>query len=62
VEPYHQTKYKIQFIGEMGQLLLEVPDIRGTYRFNGEERYVRAKVCDSNGKVAWMQPVFPANR
>lgn len=62
IEPDRQTKYRIQFIGEMGQVLLEVPDAQGSYVFNGKEKYVRAKVYDSNGKVAWLQPVFPGNR
>jgi hypothetical protein len=28
-----------------------------TYTFAGDEGYVRAKVLESNGKVAWTQPV-----
>ena len=30
---------------------------RASYTFQGQERYVRAKVIESNGRVAWMQPV-----
>jgi hypothetical protein len=29
-----------------------------TYAFTGDERYVRAKVLESNGRVAWTQPVM----
>jgi len=61
VKPYRETKYRIQFIGDNGTLLLEVPDIQGSYQFNGSEKYVRAKVLDSNGKFAWLQPAFPAH-
>jgi hypothetical protein len=28
------------------------------YQIKGDEGYVRAKVMDSNGKVAWTQPVM----
>ena len=28
-----------------------------TYAFKGDEGYVRAKVIESNGAVAWIQPV-----
>ena len=28
-----------------------------TYKFTGDEGYVRAKVIDSNGRMAWVQPV-----
>jgi hypothetical protein len=53
--PY--SKYRIQFIGQGGRVLREVaaPDAR--YAFTGDERYVRAKVFESNGAVAWTQPV-----
>jgi hypothetical protein len=28
------------------------------YRLRGGEQYVRARIRDSNGSVAWTQPVF----
>jgi hypothetical protein len=51
------SKYRVQFIGQGGRVLREIaaPDAR--YRFAGDERYVRAKVLESNGAVAWTQPV-----
>jgi hypothetical protein len=51
------SKYRVQFIGQSGRVLREVaaPDAR--YTFTGDERYVRAKVLESNGALAWTQPV-----
>lgn len=51
------SKYRIQFIGRQGRLLSEVTTPTATYAFKGDEGYVRAKVLESNGKVAWIQPV-----
>jgi hypothetical protein len=28
------------------------------YQFKGDELYVRAKILESNGRVAWTQPVW----
>ena len=60
VKPTTWSKYRIQFIGAGGALLQETPDSTATYTFTGSERYVRAKVIESNGAIAWCQPVFPA--
>lgn len=51
------SKYRIQFIGRQGRVLSEVTTPAATYTFKGDEGYVRAKVMESNGKVAWIQPV-----
>jgi hypothetical protein len=56
------SKYRIQFIGKGGKLLSEITDATATYTFNGGEGYVRAKVIESNGRVAWVQPVMVAER
>jgi hypothetical protein len=53
-----QSKYSVQFIGRWGKVLKEVTTNPAVYAFNGDEFYVRAKVIESNGKVAWTQPVF----
>lgn len=58
VRPTSYSKYRIQFIGEGGALLREVHQSPATYVFNGDEQYVRAKVIESNGAIAWCQPVF----
>lgn len=59
VAPTTFSKYRIQFIGEGGRVLAESADSTATYRFTGRERYVRAKVLESNGAIAWCQPWFP---
>ena len=51
------AKYRIQFIGRHGMLLQESLQSPATYTFKGTEGYVRAKVIESNGLVAWVQPV-----
>jgi hypothetical protein len=51
------SKYRIQFIGRQGSVLAEMTSTPAAYTFKGDEGYVRAKVIESNGKVAWVQPV-----
>lgn len=51
-------KHRIQFIGKGGRVLSEVHASTATYVFTGTEGYVRAKVIDSGGDLAWVQPVF----
>ena len=58
VKPLASSKYRIQFIGRDGRVLSEVPDASATYTFTGGEGYVRAKVIESNGRFAWIQPVI----
>ena len=52
------AKYRIQFIGGGGKLLSETAAASATYSFTGTEGYVRARVLESNGMVAWTQPVM----
>ena len=52
------AKYRIQFIGRGGVVLQEALDSPATYAFTGTEGYVRAKVIDSAGRIAWCQPVL----
>ena len=56
------SKYRVQFIGRGGQILTEVTEPSATYSFKGDEGYVRAKVTESNGRMAWVQPVAVPNR
>ncbi|MFB3855141.1 MAG: CehA/McbA family metallohydrolase [Vicinamibacterales bacterium] len=51
------TKYTIQFIGRGGRVLAEATTSPATYEFEGGEGFVRARVSDSNGLMAWTQPV-----
>jgi hypothetical protein len=60
VKEKNGAHYRIQFIGANGRILQETEGPSATYPIRGNEGYVRAKVIDSNGRMAWGQPVFPA--
>jgi hypothetical protein len=62
VRPTTFSKYRIQFIGGGGRLLSEHAEAAATYTFKGDEGYVRARVIESNGAMAWAQPVTVARR
>ena len=62
VKPTSHSKYRIQFIGREGRLLQETPAASASYTFRGDEGYVRARVLESNGRVAWIQPVVVEDR
>ncbi|HVT44618.1 MAG TPA: CehA/McbA family metallohydrolase [Thermoanaerobaculia bacterium] len=55
------TRYTTSFIGRNGAILSRSSSNRASYSFRGDEGYVRAKIHDSNGNVAWLQPVFVRN-
>ena len=56
------SKYRIQFIGSGGRVLREVAAPSATYEIRGDEGYVRARVLESNGRLAWTQPVMVSRR
>jgi hypothetical protein len=56
------AKYTVHFIGQGGRVLKEAIASPATYEITGGEGYVRAKILDSNGQVAWTQPVFVPSR
>jgi hypothetical protein len=66
VKPGSWNKGRVQFIGRGGRMLKEVVTSPADYDFVGDEGYVRARVIASNGRMAWVQPVFlsraPASR
>ncbi|HET9455266.1 MAG TPA: CehA/McbA family metallohydrolase [Gemmatimonadaceae bacterium] len=62
VRPKTMAKYRIQFIGRGGRVLAERVESPARYDITGSEGYVRAKVIDSNGAVAWTQPVMLSSR
>ena len=39
-------------------MLNEVAEPTATYEIRGNEGYVRARVVESNGRMAWAQPVM----
>ena len=57
IEATSFSKYRVQFIGSGGQILKEVLEPMAEYVIRGDEGYVRAKVIESNGRVAWTQPM-----
>lgn len=52
------AEYTTRFIGNNGQVLSETASNPAIYAFRGDETYVRARVTDSNGRIAWTQPVI----
>jgi hypothetical protein len=52
------SKYRTQFIGAGGKVLMESIANPAIYRFRGHELYVRGRVLESNGSIAWTQPAF----
>jgi hypothetical protein len=62
VRPTAFSKYRIQFLGPNGRLLKESAEPEATYDITGEEGYVRARVLESNGRIAWIQPMMVRSR
>jgi predicted metal-dependent phosphoesterase TrpH len=60
VKATNYSKYRVQFIGRGGALLQESPGPSSVYKVKGSEGYVRVKVLESNGKIAWTQPIMLA--
>jgi hypothetical protein len=58
--PRESRRYRVVFIGEGGRVLDISYDNPARYAFKGGEKYVRARVEESNGLRAWTQPVYPA--
>lgn len=58
VKEKNGAHYRVQFIGSGGRVLQETRGPAATYAIQGTEGYVRARVLDSNGRMAWTQPVF----
>jgi hypothetical protein len=52
------SKFRTEFIGAGGVVLAESTVNPAVYTFKGTEKYVRARVFESNGKKAWTQAVF----
>lgn len=51
-------KYTTHFIGANGEILATDKSLAPRYQLRGKEMYVRAKVIESGGASAWVQPVF----
>jgi hypothetical protein len=55
-------RYETTFIGSGGRILATSIDNPAVFDLTADEGYVRAKVRDSGGRVAWTQPVFVTTR
>jgi hypothetical protein len=53
-----QIRSTTEFLGADGKVLSRTFDNPAEYRLGPGEAYVRARVTDSNGNRAWVQPVF----
>ncbi len=58
VKPVAWAGYRIAFIGKGGSVLEEIEGPDATYHIKGSEGYVRAKITESDGSMAWTQPVM----
>jgi len=58
IEEQPSFKYTTYFMGDGGKLLAALDGPTACYRFSGEEKYVRARVQDSMGHIAWTQPFY----
>jgi len=59
IRPYQNFKYTTEFIGSGGQVLKRAGGERAVYELDDDGTgYVRARITDSGGAVAWIQPVF----
>jgi hypothetical protein len=57
IAPAGDRRYLTEFIGRDGRVLASNTTLRPSYRIAGSEGYVRARVSDSSGRMAWTQPI-----
>ena len=62
IQPKGNFKYTTTFFGTGGRVLFLSHGTRAVFDLRGPEVYVRARVEDSGGAVAWVQPVFVRKR
>jgi hypothetical protein len=62
IAPRGNFRYTTTFIGSGGRILAVSLENPAVYTLQGRETYVRAKVTDSRGDAAWVQPVFVITR
>jgi len=58
VTPWSHEHAVIEFVGRDGELLARSEGLAASYRFRGDELYVRTRVADTTGCYALTQPVF----
>jgi hypothetical protein len=57
IAPAGDRRYLTEFIGMNGRILATSTTLRPSYRMVGGEGYVRARISDSSGRMAWTQPI-----
>lgn len=57
ITPAGDRRYLTEFIGQGGKVLARSTTLRPSYRIAGTEGYVRARISDSSGRMAWTQPI-----
>jgi hypothetical protein len=57
ITPAGDRRYLTEFIGRNGRVLASSTTLRPSYGIQGNEGYVRARISDSSGRMAWTQPV-----
>lgn len=62
IQQVRDVRSRTEFIGAGGRLLLRTEENPAVYHLTKEELYVRAKITDSAGRVAWIQPVFVSSK
>lgn len=62
IRQHRDFRYTTEFIGGGGRVLARTGANPAVFRLTGAEPYVRARVTDSGGAVAWVQPVFVTTR
>lgn len=55
-------RFRTMFVGKDGGVLAVSNQSPASYKFKGNEAYVRARIEDSGGRRAWTQPVFLGGR
>jgi hypothetical protein len=60
IRPRGDFKYTTTFVGAGGRTLAVVNGLAPAFELEAPESYVRARVVDSGGRVAWVQPAFVA--
>jgi predicted metal-dependent phosphoesterase TrpH len=58
IEQQWELHYRTTFIGVGGRVLDVQEGLSARYRLSSTDRYVRARVDDSDGLTAWTQPLF----
>jgi len=56
ITPAGDRRYLTEFIGKGGRVLDRSTTLRPSYKITGSEGYVRARISDSSGRMAWTQP------